>query len=245
MTQDIKAFAAKINSQRRSWQPNNPSPKTETAKWSDTISRCLALTDLEPAVAEFIQLGLDRSDATKIQDLIPTLQTNITDEIKHETALTRAKQSLKNYNSEFEFTAKQLISRWRSLSDNPITIAAVLENGVFFIILPLYSLGGSASLRITSNSISQDERIHVQSHRAAAQLLKAPPSKQLNKLRVETIDWLSDSLLCDRSHLTKDRLLANSQRLMQNGVSDLIETQAASVNAPFELSNNTLDKYAA
>jgi hypothetical protein len=234
----------RIETQRKVWQPNNPASMSEYALWADTVSRCLALTDLEPAVAEFITEGLDSPDTEKLQPAIRTLRRNIEDEAKHELALTRAKAAMTNYSSSFEDEAVDLIKAWKSLPDNPITTAAVLENGVFFIVLPIYSQFGGTSLRITSASISADEQLHVRSHRAAAQLLGAKPSKALNALRKHTVDWLASSLIADGASWTKDRLMRNSDSLMKRGISDLLETRVANVNAPFELSNLAMDSYA-
>lgn len=237
-------FFDRIEAERKSWQPNNPTPFSEKALWANTISRCLSLTDLEPAVAEFIAQGLDKSDQSKLQPAIRSLKRNIEDEVKHEIALNRAKAAMINYNSQFETEANELIKAWKQLPDNPITIAAVLENGIFFLILPIYSQFGGASLRITSASISNDEQLHVRSHRAAAQLLGAKPSKELNSLRKTTVEWLSKSLIEDGASWTSDRLMKISNNLMKRGVSDLVETRVTNVNAPFELSNLSMDSYA-
>lgn len=237
------AFFNKIESQRRSWNPNNPAPSSETCLWPETISRCLALTDLEPAVADFIRSGLDTNDLNVLAPAIGSLKANITEEVRHELAFTRAKTALKDYDNSFEPEAQQLISAWKSLPDNPITTAAVLENGVFFVILPIYATAGSTSLRITSASVSIDERVHVQVHRAAAQLLKAKPSKKLNELRKATIDYIGSSLVADSATWDKQKLQRNSDLLMTRGVSDLLETQVVNVNAPFELNNCSMDSY--
>jgi hypothetical protein len=238
---DWSTFASK----RRAWQPNNPAPNSETSKAPLTISRCLALTALEPAVREFLQEGLDRSDMSKLGPAISTLRRNQEDEVKHELALTRAKHAMVDYTPAFEAEADNLISRWTELTDNPITKAAVLENGVFFIILPIYNMFGSPSLQISSNSISGDEIIHVQSHRKAAQLLGARPSKELNNLRIDTVAWISATIGEETGgKWTLERCLKNSNSLMSRGISDLLETQVGSQLAPYELAGTMIETYA-
>lgn len=234
----------RIEKERKAWTPNNPLPDSEHSHWADTVSRCLALTNLEPAVADFIKDGLDSCDKVKLAPAIKSLKRNIQDEEKHEIALTRYKLAMSNYNSMFEQEAQGIINRWTSLTDNPITTAAVLENGVFFVILPIYANAGSISLRITSNSISNDEALHVRSHRAAAQLLGAKPSKALNQLRRDTISWIGASLKDDGAKWDLDRLMRNSDSLMARGISDFVETKTTSVIAPFEVKNETMDAYA-
>lgn len=234
-----------VESRRRIWQPNNPAANSELALAPLTISRCLSLTCLEPAVAGFITEGLDRADKFKLGDIVvKTLLDNIKDEAKHELALDRARLATANYTSKFEAEGLQLAKAWDELADDPILKTACLENGVFFVILPLYSQFGGAGLRVTSGSISGDERLHVQTHRIAARLLGTRPSLALNKLRLETIYWTGKDIneLGD-SRWTVDRLIANSNSLMTRGVSDLIETQVCNVNAPFELSNLTIEAY--
>lgn len=233
----------KLQNKRRQWSPNTPPPNSETCLAPKTISRCLSLTKLEPLVAEFITTGLNKADKYKLGEApVAALSRNIEDEEKHEIALTTNREALSNYTSEYENDAQSLIKAWAELPDNEITKAAVLENGVFFIILPIYSLFGSTSLRITANSISGDEILHVQSHRKAAQLLGAKPSKQLDQLRLSTVEWLAQDIGSE-TDWTLDRCITNSTSLMRRGISDLLETQVAAVNAPFELKNTTLEKY--
>jgi hypothetical protein len=168
----------------------------------------------------------------------------VEDEVRHEVALTRAAAALVG-RVDHSAAAEQLIREWEDLSDNPITKAAVLECGVFFVILPLYSQFGGASLRITSASISGDERLHVISHRAASQAIGARPSRALDKLRRDTVAWFSETLGYEvGGNWSKDRMVANSDSLMRRGVSDLGESQVANVNAPYEISNNSIESYA-
>ena len=236
---------AAIAPRRRIWQPNNPAANSENALAPLTISRCLSLTALEPMVAEFISDGLDRVDSTKLGDLaIATLMDNIKDEARHELALDRARLATANYTSKFEQEGLQLAKAWCDLSDDPILKTACLECGVFFVMLPMYSQFGGASLRMTAGSISGDERLHVETHRVAARILGTRPSMALNKLRLETIYWMGQDINeLDNPRWTVDRLIKNSNSLMSRGVSDLVETRVSSVNCPFELDNRVIERY--
>jgi hypothetical protein len=232
-----------LNQSRRVWSPNEPTSERSSA--SRTISRCLALTPLEPAVADFIANGLSKADLSKLDPgVIETLRRNIEDEEKHELALNRAKAAMVDYDPSFEVEAQEIIQAWKDLPDPEIVKAALMENSIFFLILPAYSNFGGAALRITSNSISADERIHVISHRTAAQQLGIRPSKAINKLRKDTVEFLFSDLEEEAgSKWTLDRMMKNSDNLLKRGVTDLVETAVGTVLAPFQISNSSLDKY--
>jgi hypothetical protein len=230
-----------LNSRRRSWQANSPSPNSERSEATDTISRCLALTPLEPQVALFLAEGIGKGELPS--DLVNTLWLNIEDEERHELALTRASAALID-RIDHAVEANQIIAQWQDLPDNPITKTAVLECGVFFIILPIYAQFGTPSLRQSSNSISGDERLHVISHREAAKQLKARPSKALSDLRRDTVAWLSKSLAQETSTWNQERCLRNSESLMAKGVSDILESRVAVATAPYEINNRNMEKYA-
>ena len=232
-----------LNASRRIWQPNEPTSEKSSA--SRTISRCLALTPLEPAVAEYITNGLSKADLNKLDPgAIETLRRNIEDEEKHELALSRAKNAMVDYDESFESEAQEIIQAWNDLPDPEIVKAAILENSIFFLILPAYANFGGAALRITSNSISADERIHVISHRTAAQQLGIRPSKAINKLRKDTVEFLFKDIEEEvGSRWTLERMMKNSDNLLKRGITDLVETAVGAVLAPFELSNESLDKY--
>jgi hypothetical protein len=233
-----------VSSRRRSWAPNDPKPTSEKTLAPKTISRGLALTDLEISVKDFIQDGISRQDA---QVLTPQIQAvllrNVEDEDKHLIALTRAKKALTDYDNSFESEALQIIAAWNECEDHPITKAAVLELGCFFPLLGMYNMFGSVSLGISSRSISSDEMIHSTTHRVAAQLVGARPSKSLNKLRLATVAWLGENLEEETPTMTKDRLLQNSNRLIKTGKSDLVETSSYSVLAPYEINNRSFESY--
>lgn len=233
-----------VNSRRKIWNANDPKPQSETSSAPLTVSRGLALTALEISVQDFILDGLDRSDSQKLSGIVrETLLRNVKDEVKHEIALTRAKSAMKNYISKFEAEGQSLIDSWNALEENPILKTAVLEVGVFFPLLGVYSMFGGTSLGISARSISADEGLHATSHRVASQLLGARPTKALNRLRLETLDWLGTDVGSE-SYMTKDRLIENSNRLIRTGTSDMVETSVYTVLAPYEINNNSMDSYA-
>jgi hypothetical protein len=235
---------SQVASRRKIWEPNNPKPKSETSKASNTISRGLALTDLEISVQDFILEGLDHKDSQILSGIVrDTLLRNVEDEVKHEKALGRAKAAMSDYNPEFESEGQAIINAWNDLDCNPVLKTAVLEVGVFFPLLGMYSMWGGTSLGISARSISADESIHASSHRVAAQLLGTRPTKALNSLRLETLDWLGSDLDKDCVSMSKSRLIENSNRLIKSGTSDMMETSVYTVLCPYEISNRNFDTY--
>ena len=235
----------RVESRRQSWEPNDPKPMSESVapEVAQCLSRCLALTELEPAVAIFVREGLDRGDKNKIgSDAINTLELNILDEEKHEIALNRAKLATINYQPEHETEAKVVVQAWKDLSDNPIVTTAVLEQSCFMLMLVLYSRFGGGSMRITSNDISSDEQRHAASNRAVSMLLGVKPSKAMLKLREDTVAWFSEGL--DYQGFTQERMLRNSLKLLKAGKTDFTETAEGIVYAPFEISGGQKSAYA-
>lgn len=233
-----------VNSRRKIWNANDPKPQSEISSAPLTVSRGLALTALEISVQDFVLDGLDRSDSQKLSGIVrKTLLRNVEDEKKHELALTRAKSAMKNYNPRFEAEGQSFIDSWNALEENPILKTAILEVGVFFPLLGMYSMFGGTSLGISARSISADEGLHSVTHRVASQLLEARPTKTLNNLRLQTLDWLGQDLKEDGVNMTKDRLIRNSNSLIKSGTSDMLETSVYAVLAPYEIANTKMDSY--
>lgn len=235
----------KVEARRKSWTPNNPKEQSETVlpEVVETLSRCLSLTDLEPAVAEFIEKGLDSIDLFKVSDqAINTLRLNIKDEVNHEIALKRAQRAMIGYNKEVEIMANEIMDQWKALEDNPIVVTAVLESSVFMPMLALYSKFGGTSLQVTSLDISADEVRHANSNKAVCMLLGLKPSKRLLDLRKETVAWYSEKL--DILGYTQKRMLTNSEKLLKTGKSDLTDTAEGIVFAPFEMRKDQVSAYA-
>lgn len=239
-------FWQKIASKRTSWKPATPAPNSETTKFPRTISRAISLRGLEMPVKQFLQEGLDREDINRIsEDGILTLMRNQEDEDRHDSALNTCYEAFGNYNGNVTQDAQSIIDRWVELEAHPIVKAAVLENGVFFVVLPLFNLHGTTTLRETSQWISRDEILHVQSHRKASELLGARPTKALDNLRKETVDWIVSYLDEETGKVgSKDRWMKASDQLMRTGKSELNETKFAVKPAFFEIDNSTVNTYA-
>jgi hypothetical protein len=237
----------RVNQRRKIWEPSNPAKNSETSVAPLTISRCLSLIELEPAVAYFINSGLDKSDNNVLgEEGINCLKRNVQDEDRHEKALKACKAAMSNYDSSFEEEGHEIAKAWLEISDrvNPITIAAVAESSLFMIILPIYTLFGGNSLKITSGSISDDEGVHITSHRYASELLRAKPTKELDNLRESTVAWLTQDIGKETNGAwTQERCLKNSKTLLRQGRSDMTETQFSTVLAPFELRNDNFSEY--
>jgi hypothetical protein len=237
------------NLTRKTWTPNNPATNSEKSVAPKTISRGLLLTDLEFQVQDFLRCGLSRNDLAKLENkvtIIKELEKNYADEDNHFIALSRAKEAMSNRftSDSLEYESKSLIKMWSEIPDNPITAAAILELGLFFVILPIYSQYGSTSLKITAKDISGDEQKHVIIHREVAKLLKARPSKQLLELLENTVSWFAQDIAEETNNkFTEDRCINNSRNLVRFGKSDIIESQVGIINCPFEISNTSLSAY--
>jgi hypothetical protein len=237
---------SEIEPLRKVWTPNDPLPNSQKCKAPATISRCLALRPLEPVVKAFILEGLEKADMGRLgEGAEAVLLRNTIDEERHDIALERAWNALVTEQQIlFDDEAASLIKAWQELPDNPITTAAVLENSVFFVMLPLMNRLGHTALIETSKDISADEGVHVATHRSAAMRLNAPPSKAIQSLRLDTIEYLGQDIANETDGLyTIDKLIKNSNALLTRGISDFIETQVADANAPYEISNASLSGY--
>jgi len=237
-----------ISRRRVRWTENKPLVNSETCAAPRTISRGLSLTSLEPMVADLISAGITSTYKRSLNTLqVATLKRNIQDEETHERALTNAIAGLSNYLTIFEDEAKDIIKDFDSLPDHPIVKAAVLENGLFFVLLPLYRFYGSLSLTITANSISGDEIIHVQTHRAACKELGLKPSRQLLGAVRDIVAWVTQDIDTETEGLsrpmTQARCLKNCQSLLTRGVSDFFEAETGVVLAPYEIASTSLDSY--
>ena len=233
---------------RKTWKPSNPEINSATSSAPKTIHRGLLLRGLEIPVKEFILDGIERSDMAKLgEGALEVLMRNTKDEDKHDLALGRCagahKVEMSARTLQLAQEAQGFINDWVNLDLHPFTKAAVLENGVFFVLLPLFNLYGFQALREASQWISQDERMHVQTHRAAAQLLRAAPSNDVNDLRRATVEWLLKDLIEEADQATYDRFLNSSDLLMYQGLSALDQTQFASYSAFFETKRNHFASY--
>lgn len=105
----------------------------------------------------------------------------------------------------------------------------MLENSVFFVILPLLRMFGGVGLGIISGDISGDESVHAAVHRQAAHDLGLTYSSSLDRLRRDTVGWLVDGLRIPEAGRSgkPQRWLDASDSLLYQGASDLVETRRA------------------
>lgn len=235
----------KIKENRKEWLPiKSLTPEYATSGAENTISRALTMRFLELPVREFINEGLNKSDVNVITEAgKECLLRNMEDEERHDIALNNCVSTYAQYDATQETVAKQLLQLWLDHPDHPILKACVLENGIFFVVLPIFRQWGGSSLRTTSVDISADEINHVQSHRYVANLLKQRVSKSLDDLRKATVAWIVENFAVE--NVDKQRFLTASDQLMYRGITDQLEFTQSYVNhAFFEKGNSKLPYYA-
>lgn len=235
---------AEVDAKRKNWVPVEPRTLDigeEEAK--ELLSRCLSLRVLEIPVRDFILDGLSKVEKSLIgDDGYASLMRNTEDEERHDTALANCVQVYKDYDPSYENEAVNILDAWKNHPDHPILKAAVLENGIFFAILPLLRRFGGASLRTTSVDISADEVGHVILHRHVAQELGQRPSTSLDKLRKATVDWIAQKF--NHSAINADKIRSASDNLMYRGIAPELDfTKTFQVPAFFERSNDSLPYY--
>lgn len=233
---------SQVNSRRKSWQAISPSSK-EFLKAPKLLSKCLALRVLEMDVKKFILEGLSKPEASIIgEEGINCLMRNTEDEDRHDLALNNCVKILGNYDPQYENEAKLIAKAWELHPDHTIAKAAALENGVFFLMLPLLRRYGSPSVITTAVDISADEVGHVQSHRYAATQMSQKVSKSLDKLRKDTVAWIVDDF--NQDNLDINVLMRASDNLMYKGIAPELEfSQSYNVPAFFENRNDSLPYY--
>jgi hypothetical protein len=236
----------KANLARKEWKPVAPTtPESCTAGAEDVLSRCLALRVLELPVKTLILEGLSKSEKGILtQEAIDTLLRNTQDEERHDQALGNCTAVFSNYDASYEAEASAIAQRWIDHPDHWATKVATLENGVFFVILPIYRQFGGPSLRVTSVDISADERLHVQTHRHTAKLIGRRPSASLDKLRKDTVAWFLERF--NAPGFSAASFQKASDDLMQRGITNELDfTRSCQVPAFFERHNKSLPYYTA
>jgi hypothetical protein len=238
------SFYAQVEKNRKVWSPIEPVKSEAGVPGSeDTLSRCFSLKALEIPVKDFILDGLARSESQILgEEGKASLLRNTIDEEKHDIALYNCIKVFSAYNKDYERLVAPIVEAWINHPDHPITKAATLENGIFFVVLPIYRQFGGEAARMTSLDISADERNHVQLHRYAAKELGYRPSKSLDNLRKATVDWLVEKF--EVPGYNKEVFLKASDSLMYKGItSELDFTRTSTVPAFFERRSDTLPSY--
>lgn len=238
------SFYTEVDTRRKAWQPVSPIQQEFAVKGAEnTVSRAFALRLLELPVKEFIIEGLSRADSQGLgEDGKACLMRNTQDEERHDTALNNCVSVYADYNKQDEVTAKQILAAWNSLEDHPILKVACMENGVFFVLLPILRQFAGPSARTTALDISADEVLHVQSHRYASKELNQRPSLKLDNLRKATVAWMVEKL--NVAGYTKEQFMKASDNLMYKGIApELNFTKTYTVPSFFEKNNSVLPYY--
>ena len=232
----------KLLSRKRTWTPIQTTAGKLKDGAEETIYRALAIRHMELPVGEFITEALDKDVPNSARIL---LESNVTDEIKHDLALNYITNAI-GVDEKAEAEAFRLRDAWESHPDHTILKALVAERAIFFVILPFFRFCGDAGLRTTSADISRDEQIHVACNSLVCHDMGLRPSQSLDKLRKATINWIFQPLGRNTydKYLDKKFWLDASDRLMYEGKApEFSETQRARMPAFFEHANTNLPQY--
>lgn len=211
----------------------------------DCIGKALALRTLEIPVGDWITNGCQRELSRLSPDAIALLESNIVDEHKHDTALNLAHNAYRLTTAKMQSDASQITKEWIDHPDHPIVKAWVIENAVFFVLLPIFRLLGGSGLRLVSTDISNDESCHVATNRYIAAELGFTYSPSLDKLRKKTVNWAVENLDCEGRYGYADFWMKSSDDLLVKGVAPQLKDTAAYVMpAFFEHENSNLPMYA-
>merc|ERR1712072_1166173 len=202
----------KLLSRKRTWTPIQTTAGKLKEGAEEAIFRALAIRHMELPVGEFVTEALEKGvpDSARI-----LLESNVTDEIKHDLALTYITNAI-GVDEKAEAEALRLRTAWEAHPDHTILKALVAERAIFFVVLPFFRYNGDAGLRTVSADISRDEQIHVASNSLVCTELGLRPSNSLDKLRKATINWIMEPLGINTSDrfLDKKFWLDTSDRLM-------------------------------
>ena len=233
---------AKLLNRKRTWTPVQTTAGKLKDGAEEAIYRALAIRHMELPVGEFVTEALEKDVPDSARVL---LESNVTDEIKHDQALGYITNAL-GVDSQSEYEALKLRDAWEAHPDHTILKALVAERAIFFVILPFFRFCGDAGLRTTSADISRDEQIHVACNSLVCADMGFTPSQSLDKLRKATINWIFQPLGRNTydKYLDKKFWLDASDRLMYEGKApEFAETQRARMPAFFEHANTNLPQY--
>jgi len=233
----------KVMSRKRAWTPVAVDKGEIKAGSEDALFRALALRTLELPVKEMLKEGLEK-ELPADPGVIPALQSNMSDEDKHDLALNYIVESHGTV-EKYEREASRIRKAWLDAPEHPILKTAILERSVFFVLLPFFRFNGDMGIRTVASDISRDEQTHVAIHAMVAHDLGVVTTPNLNRLRRATVAWVMDGLGTNEDrYLDKDFWLAQSDSLYTQGkATGLSDTRRARMPAFFEASNVNLPKY--
>jgi hypothetical protein len=139
--------------------------------------------------------------------------------------------------------AEVISEAWKNAPGSPIEKAALLEVGVFVACsLPILLRCGGSSLARLSRMVAEDEQRHVATNLGVLQKFGYNPfsfSPELDKLRLQTIDWQIKSLNIKRWGINKDWFIDRSNEMVTSGASNALSdfTSFYQDDMPFEVSN--------
>jgi len=239
-------YQAQID-RKRIWRPVCGVSTPITPGAETTVGRALALRVLELDVQSWVNAVIHSPELPLVPEAIRCLQLAAEEEVNHDQVLNMAAERFAEMiSTEDQQTAYQLQKLWQDHPDHPIIKAGVLESAVFFVVLPILRLlSGSATLRIISNDISNDESRHAAQNRQMAIDLGYSWSPSLNCLRKDTVAWLVERLHIPNHRLGSPTvwLDASDSLLERMEAPQLADTRRPSYIAFFEQANSGLPVY--
>jgi len=232
----------KLLDRKRTWTPVQTTAGKLAEGAEETIFRALAIRHMELPVGDFINEALKNEVP---EAAVPLLRSNITDEEKHDLALSYIANAI-GTDAKAEAEALKLRDAWMAHPDHTVLKAMVAERAIFFVLLPFFRFNGDAGLRTVSADISRDEQVHVACNSLVCKELNLTVSPSLDRLRKATINWVMEPLgRSANKYLDKKFWLDSSDSLMYSGKAEgLLETQRARMPAFFEHANPNLPQYA-
>lgn len=208
------------------------------------IGRCLALRVLELPVGAWVLEASEKELGKLPTDAIALITSNAEDEVKHDCLLDMAATTYQLTTKEMQDEANAIAQEWLNHPDHPIVKAFVLENSIFFIILPILRRFGGQGLRNAAFDISSDESIHAPCNRRVAQELGYIFSPSLDELRDRTVRFLVRDLAAPGKLGLPQVWLDASENLLHKGFApQLEETKAYIMPAFFESHAADLPQY--
>lgn len=238
------SFYSDLLSKKRLWSPTIGDKQPVMPGSEGTIGRCLALRVLELPVGDWV-LEASEKELNKLpNDAIALITSNAEDEKKHDVVLQMAYNVYALTTPEMQAEGNDLAEEWLNHPDHPIVKAFVLENAIFFIILPILRKFGGQGLRNAAFDISSDESIHAPCNRRAAHDLGYTFSPSLDELRDRTARFLVRDLNAPGKLGTPQPWLDASENLLHKGFApQLEETKAYIMPAFFESHAADLPQY--
>lgn len=216
----------------------------------ETVKRLIAAgLALEMPVGEFISAAT-KKDLPIPSDARDLLISNIGDEGVHFRAFKEAAKAYPVSDALMQ-EAEAVTKAWQEAPGHEIEKAEILEAGIFLCTLSVFRVVGGESLTTLSIQISKDEARHVATNRGVLPYLGIDPTKprpELDKLRVETMNWLLEPLKVPANQygfyrdMDFEFLKEQSDLLLSTGRSTDLEelTEGANYSPPFESRNAAL-----